>query len=78
MAHASWLMAHGPWLMAHASWLMHGLMAHGPWPMSHDSCRLLRLVALRAASKAAKEEATKEMTMDAGQQGLDLSTSSGG
>tara|TARA_B100000780_G_scaffold118606_1_gene83227 strand:+ start:88 stop:219 length:132 start_codon:yes stop_codon:yes gene_type:complete len=33
---------------------------------------------LRAASKAAKEEATKEMTMDAGQQGLDLSTSSGG
>jgi len=46
--------------------------------MSHDSCRLLRLVALRAVSKAAKEEATKEMTMDAGQQGLDLSTSSGG
>jgi len=31
--------------------------------MSHDSCRLLRLVALRAASKkAATEEATKEMT----------------
>ena len=40
-------------------------------------------MALRAVSKAAKEEATKEMTMDAWmqahvQQGLDLSASSGG
>eukprot|EP00964_Phaeocystis_antarctica_P155987 scaffold125452_cov51-Phaeocystis_antarctica.AAC.1 len=44
-------MAHGSWPMAHDTWLMHGLMAHGPWLMSHDSCRrLLRLVALRAAS----------------------------
>eukprot|EP00964_Phaeocystis_antarctica_P023104 scaffold12903_cov43-Phaeocystis_antarctica.AAC.1 len=52
-------------------------MAHGPWLMSRDSSRLLRLVALRAASKkAATEEATKERTEDAGQQGLDLSTSS--
>ena len=50
--------------------------------------RPLGLMALRAASKAAKEEATKEeatkeMTMDAWmqahvQQGLDLSASSGG
>ena len=41
--------------------------------------RLLGLMALRAAaSKAATEEATKEMTMDVGQQGLDFSTSSGG
>eukprot|EP00964_Phaeocystis_antarctica_P103294 scaffold68578_cov42-Phaeocystis_antarctica.AAC.1 len=63
MAHA-W--AHGSWSMAHVH------------VMSHDSCRPLGLMALRAASKAAKEEATKEMTMDAGQQGLDLSTSSGG
>eukprot|EP00964_Phaeocystis_antarctica_P142695 scaffold108017_cov49-Phaeocystis_antarctica.AAC.2 len=41
--------------------------------------RLLGLMALRAAaSKAATEEATKEMTVDVGQQGLDLSTSSRG
>eukprot|EP00964_Phaeocystis_antarctica_P008405 scaffold4532_cov50-Phaeocystis_antarctica.AAC.1 len=86
--HGSRRMAHGPWPMtAHGSWLTpHGscmgswLMAHGSWLMfmSHDSCRLLRLVALRAASEAATEEATKERTEDAGQQGLDLSTSSRG
>eukprot|EP00964_Phaeocystis_antarctica_P022285 scaffold12363_cov57-Phaeocystis_antarctica.AAC.2 len=40
--------------------------------------RLLGLMALRAASKAVTEEATKERTEDAGQQGLDISTSSGG